>query len=326
MKKFLAVVLSVMMVLSVVTPVMAEGDISVFLDGEQLVFDVQPTEINDRVLVPVRVIFEALGAIVDWDDETQTVLARKGETIIVLQIDNTLMMVNDTQVTLDVPATEIGGRTLVPVRAISEAFGVKVDWDDSTKSVILDSSEEVVDANVYEVSSLDLSLWKNTSPLAIVEIEDGAIKVTPDENESTVFAFNQPLTSDQSMKFNFTYTTVGDWQAMATRHTDPKVIPTRCRGYFFVIKDDLIEFQKYQEKGKGEIVAMIPNDGQVKSGETYEFEVGSVNVEGGVLSTLKVNGETVLEYMDTEDPIYDEGYFAFYIHKTLGPVSISPVK
>ena len=326
MKKFLAVVLSVMMVLSVVTPVMADGDISVLLNGEKLSFDVPPTEINGRVLVPVRVIFEALGATVDWDDATQTVLARKGETIVVLQLDNTLMMVNETQVTLDVAATEIGGRTLVPVRAISEAFGTKVDWDDSTQSVILGERIEIAEPSVYAVSSLDLSLWKNTSPLAYVEIEDGAIKVTPDENESTVFAFNEPLAANQVMKFNYKYTTVGDWSAMATRHVDPRFSPTRSRGYFFVIKDDLIEFQKYQQSGKGEIVAMVPNDGQVKSGETYEFEVGSVNVEGGVLSTLKVNGETVLEYMDTEDPIYDQGHFAFYIHKTLGPVFISPVK
>ena len=127
------------------------------------------------------------------------------------------------------------------------------------------------------------------------------------------------------MKFKFTYTTVGDWQAMATRHTNPKVTPTRCKGYFFVIKDDLIEFQKYQDKSKGEIVAMIPNDGKVKSGETYEFEVGSVNVEGGVLSTLKVNGEVILEYLDTEDPIYDLGYFSFFVHKDLGRVALSPI-
>ena len=327
MKKFLAVVLSVMMVLSVVTPVMADGDISVFLNGEKLNFDVPPTEINGRVLVPVRVIFEALGATVDWDEETSTVISRKDETIIVLQIDNNMMMVNETQKTLDVAATEISGRTLVPVRAISEAFGVKVDWDDSTQSVILGDSKEIAaEESVYEVKDLDLSLWTNTSPLALVEIADGAIKVTPDENDSTVFSLNQPLTSKQSVKFNLTYNTVGDWQAIATRHVNPKVIPTRSRGYFFVIKDDLIEFQKYQKASSGDIVAMVPNDGQVKSGETYEIEVGSVDVEGGVLSTLKVNGKTVLEYMDTEDPIYDQGHFALYMHRTLGPVSISPVK
>ena len=57
--------------------------------------------------------------------------------MVVLQIDNTLMMVNDTQVTLDVAATEIGGRTLVPVRAISESMGVDVNWDAATRTVKL---------------------------------------------------------------------------------------------------------------------------------------------------------------------------------------------
>ena len=42
--------------------------------------------------------------------------------------------------------------------------------------------------------------------------------------------------------------------------------------------------------------------------------------------TMAFNGEVVLEYLDTEDPIYDQGHFAFYVHKTLGPVYISPVK
>ena len=328
MKKFLAVVLSVMMVLSVVTPVMADGDISVLLNGEKLVFDVPPQIINSRTMVPLRAIFEALGASVDWDGATRTVTSTKDDTTISLTVDKTEMTVNDKKVTLDSPACIVSNRTLVPVRAISEAFGINVDWDGATRTVTLGSNKEIADANkdVYEVSDLDLSLWTNTSPLAFVEIADGAIKVTPDENDSTVFVLNQPLTSKQSVKFNLTYNTVGDWQAIATRHINPKVIPTRSRGYFFVIKDDLIEFQKYQKSGSGEIVAMVPNDGQVKSGETYEIEVGSVDVEGGVLSTLKVNGKTVLEYMDTEDPIYDQGHFALYIHRTLGPVSISPVK
>ena len=184
------------------------------------------------------------------------------------------------------------------------------------------------DANecVYAVSSLDLSLWNNTSPLAFVEITDGAIKVTPDENESTVFVFNQPLTAKQSMKYNFKYETVGDYLAVCTRQVTKGSTPTGSRGYFFVIKDDLIEFQKYTAKSKGEILAMVPNDGQIKSGETYEFEVGSVNVDGGVLSTLKVNGNTVLEYLDADDPIYDQGHFALYLHKTLGGGILSPIK
>lgn len=217
-----------------------------------------------------------------------------------------------------------------------EAAKAAVDTADSKEAVdtavaALNAVVEDIkknDANecVFAVKSLDLSQWTTTSPLALTEITDGGIKVTPDVNESTVIAFNKMLTSKQAMKFNFKYDTVGDWQAIGTRHTNPKVNPTKARGYFFVIKDDLIEFQKYSKSGSGEIVAMVPNNGQIKSGETYEFEVGSVNVDGGVLSTLKVNGNVVLDYMDTVDPIYDQGYFIFYAHKTLGPVTISPVK
>lgn len=76
-------------------------------------------------MVPLRAIFEALGATVDWNDATQTVTSTKGNTTISLTINNPTMYVNGTSVALDSPACLVGARTLVPVRAISEAFGTK---------------------------------------------------------------------------------------------------------------------------------------------------------------------------------------------------------
>lgn len=199
---------------------------------------------------------------------------------------------------------------------------------DALNTVVADIKKNDTLEFTYAIKELDLSLWESTSALAAISLasDNTVIEVVPNEKESTVFAFKNPLAPKQLMKFGFKYDNVGDWQAIATRQLDTKVIPTKAKGYFFVIKEDLIEFQKYLEKGNGEIVAMVPNNGQIKSGETYEFEVGSVNVDGGVLSTLKVNGNVVLEYLDTDNPIYEEGYFLFYCHNTLGKVSISSAK
>ena len=86
-------------------------------------------------MVPLRAIFEALGATVDWNGETQTVTSTKDDTTISLTIDNPVMNVNGEEVTLDTSACIVDGRTLVPVRAISEAFKLKVDWDNDTKTV-----------------------------------------------------------------------------------------------------------------------------------------------------------------------------------------------
>ena len=115
--------------------------ISVLYDGKRIAFDQLPVIENGRTLVPLRAIFEKIGATVEWDGDTQTVIAKSTEngTIIRLTIDSTTAMVNGVQVSLDVPAKIINGRTLVPVRFVSDCFGVGVDWNGDIQSVILTS-------------------------------------------------------------------------------------------------------------------------------------------------------------------------------------------
>ena len=113
--------------LSAVT-VSADESIKVILDGKQLQFDVPPQTIEWRTMVPMRVIFEELGAEVYWEDSTQTITAYKGSTTIVMQIGNKMLTKDGQQIEMDVPPLEIDGRTLVPVRAISESLGCNVSW------------------------------------------------------------------------------------------------------------------------------------------------------------------------------------------------------
>ncbi len=115
----------------------AEDEITVTIDGKPVAFDQPPILVNDRTLVPMRAIFESLGAIVDWQEETRTAIGRKDGVVIRIQIDNNLMMKNEDGIILDVPAQLVNSRTLVPIRAISEAFGCKVDWVEATKTVVI---------------------------------------------------------------------------------------------------------------------------------------------------------------------------------------------
>ena len=115
----------------------AQNDIAVVIDGYTVEFDVEPTIINGRTMVPLRAIFEALGAGVEWDNVTKTVYASKDGTTVSLQIGSNQMIVNGITKTLDVPAQLVNNRTLVPVRAISEAFGCQVEWNGKTKTVII---------------------------------------------------------------------------------------------------------------------------------------------------------------------------------------------
>ena len=118
-----------------------ENPISVIYNGEKIGFDQNPIIENGRTLVPLRAIFETLGATVDWDGATQTVTATKDSTKISLAIDNTLASKNGENISLDVPAKIVNGRTLVPVRFIADCFGVRVDWDGNTRKVILTSNK-----------------------------------------------------------------------------------------------------------------------------------------------------------------------------------------
>jgi len=113
------------------------GVIRVLLNGRPLTFDVPPQVIADRTMVPMRAIFEALGAQVDWDGATQTVTGTRDGTVVVLQIGSTSPTVNGRVVNIDAPGVIVDSRTLVPLRFFGEAFGMNVDWNGATRTVTI---------------------------------------------------------------------------------------------------------------------------------------------------------------------------------------------
>jgi len=118
-----------------------EKAITVYIDESKVAFDVQPILQNDRTLVPFRAIFEALDATVAWDDATRTCVAVKDGITIVLTIDSPVMYVNSVARSLDCPPVLYSSRTLVPIRAISEALNCQVGWDELEQRVsILDDA------------------------------------------------------------------------------------------------------------------------------------------------------------------------------------------
>ena len=88
-------------------------------------------------MVPIRAIFEAMGANVDWDDITQTAISTKDSTTVKMTLNSTTEYINDTAYTMDVTPVIINGRTLAPARYVAEAFGYYVNWDEMTQSVLI---------------------------------------------------------------------------------------------------------------------------------------------------------------------------------------------
>jgi len=111
--------------------------ITVTLNGVPIQFDQSPIIENGRTLVPLRAIFEAMGATVDWNGSTQIITVTMKSTTITMRIGNNIMTKNGQNLTLDVPPEIVNDRTLVPVRAIAESFGAIVNWDGDTKTVII---------------------------------------------------------------------------------------------------------------------------------------------------------------------------------------------
>lgn len=114
------------------------GIVKVYINDKLIDFSQDPVIIDGSTLVPLRKIFEELGATVNWEDSTKTAVAQKGSTSIKIAIGSKDFYKNGVVVQkLDVPAQLINGSTLVPVRAISEAFDCEVNWVGKTKTVVI---------------------------------------------------------------------------------------------------------------------------------------------------------------------------------------------
>lgn len=147
-RKFLSTFLAITLLFSLTSfNVFANQPISVYLDNQPLQFDVAPQIIDGRTMVPARVIFEKLGATVNWDSATNTAHAYnydvyKGVSITIGKPH--MVDIYNNIIPLDVPAIVQDGRTLVPLRAISEVFRCDVKWDGNTNTVKI-FSEDFID-------------------------------------------------------------------------------------------------------------------------------------------------------------------------------------
>ena len=138
-----------MLLLIAAAPVYAAPEVTVILDGKTMTFDVPPQIVNDRTLVPLRAIFEGMGASIEWDGDTETVTATKGNTVVVLTIGSTSPTINGSVVTIDQPGIIVNDRTLAPLRFVAEAFGGTVAWDDNSQT----ASISMGDASVVPTSA-----------------------------------------------------------------------------------------------------------------------------------------------------------------------------
>jgi hypothetical protein len=138
---------------------MAANPVQVILDGRSLSLAPAATIVDDRTLVPMRGLLEAMGATLTWDNDTRTVTATREGRYVRLRIDRRLVCLNDSctsGATLDVPARLIDDRTFVPARAVSQALGARVSWDNERRAVVIETNK----APDYSFTSITIPTLK----------------------------------------------------------------------------------------------------------------------------------------------------------------------
>lgn len=134
MKKIISILLLLLMP---ITTAFSADSATILLDGGKLDFPVEPFITEGTTFVPMRAIFEALGAEIEWNDETRTVTSIKDGTEINITIGSTLAYKNGEEQILPAPPVIVDDFTMVPLRFVSESFGCSVDWDGDTRTVTI---------------------------------------------------------------------------------------------------------------------------------------------------------------------------------------------
>ena len=141
MKKIALVFLICLLLSSFTTAFAEEREVVVKINGEQIATPVPARIVNGRTVLPMRVVFERLGAVVTWVPEDRMIFATEDDTLMIMQVDNYNVSVQKTGedgnkiVKLDVAPFIDNGHTLVPLRAVAETLDARVEWDGITYTV-----------------------------------------------------------------------------------------------------------------------------------------------------------------------------------------------
>ncbi len=176
----------------------ADNNPSVYIDDTRIAFSDQSAVIkDDRTLVPARGVFEAMNASVDWDEDTRTVTVDSDTNTIhiVLKIDDPVMEVytftsvlhaDKTEVTLDVAPQILNDRTMVPLRAISEALNTKVEWNQEEYRVDITTKKKP--ATKDGLPTLSLAAPETAAAGEEFDVYITLANITPDSWVSTMSA------------------------------------------------------------------------------------------------------------------------------------------
>ncbi|MEG1500500.1 MAG: stalk domain-containing protein [Clostridiales bacterium] len=187
----------------IITPASQAAEISIYLNDVQLKPNVPPIVENSRVLVPLRVISEKIGATVNYIPQGKKIEIKKDNTLIKLAVDSKKATVNGKNNDLDVPARAIKGNTLVPLRFVGEALSLDVNWMNASKKVFLKSKATYPEMDLSKMEADLLTSCNNArkngglSPLIklplLSKMADNHVQ---DMVKNNFFSHNSPANGD----------------------------------------------------------------------------------------------------------------------------------
>lgn len=150
MRKFISILLSLLLILNTLTTVFAVGTAitlqvdsnTINIGSRSVTIDTAPVIIDGRTLIPVRGVSEAMGGNVNCNNDTKTVTITLGSNKVEMTIDSKTAYFNNKAQTLDVAPVVLNGRTMLPARFIAESFGFDVNWDNDTKTISITPRQE----------------------------------------------------------------------------------------------------------------------------------------------------------------------------------------
>ncbi|MFR8711532.1 hypothetical protein B5G26_13380 [Anaerotignum lactatifermentans] len=123
----------------------AAKEVKIEIDGKEMVPKDMPAVIIDgRTMLPMRQIAQELGCEVNWNEAAKQIYVMRGSDIIVFAVDSKTGYENGQEFTMDVPATIVNDRTMLPVRALADALHLNIKWDDPNRIVSIQSGDTVV--------------------------------------------------------------------------------------------------------------------------------------------------------------------------------------
>ena len=128
------------------TAVFAEGEVNVVVNGNAV--ETKGIIVESTTLVPVRGVFEELGYEVSYDEQTKTATLTNSSYTVKMTSGDTVIFVNDEEITPPVPQQIVDGRFMLPLRTVSEAIGAEVEWDGETKTATITKRQGLIVAGI----------------------------------------------------------------------------------------------------------------------------------------------------------------------------------